>query len=103
MKLLSFKAEGTVHVGAAVPEGIVDLTRALAVTHPEIGMAHSMLAIIETGIDIDAIGTPASASCVVTDRSPNILLRRRDNAADPRPPKILRWRSTIRRTSTRPI
>ena len=56
MKLLSFKADGAVHVGAATQEGIVDLTRALAVTHPEIGIAHSMLAIIESGIDIDAIG-----------------------------------------------
>ena len=56
MKILSFRADGAVHVGAATQEGIVDLTRALAVTHPEIGMAHSILAIIESGIDIDAIG-----------------------------------------------
>lgn len=56
MKLLSFKTDGSVHVGAAVSEGIVDLTRALATTHPGLREGSSLLAIIEAGIDIDTIG-----------------------------------------------
>lgn len=55
MKLLSFKADGSVQVGAAIAEGIVDLTRALVTTHPGMKEAGSLLAIIEAGIDIDAV------------------------------------------------
>jgi hypothetical protein len=36
MKLLTFDAKGTPHVGALAPEGVVDLTEALALTHPDI-------------------------------------------------------------------
>jgi 2-keto-4-pentenoate hydratase/2-oxohepta-3-ene-1,7-dioic acid hydratase in catechol pathway len=57
MKLLSFKTNGAVHVGAAITEGIVDLTRSLQTTHPKIGGADSMLSIIESGLDIDTLGT----------------------------------------------
>jgi 2-keto-4-pentenoate hydratase/2-oxohepta-3-ene-1,7-dioic acid hydratase in catechol pathway len=57
MKLLSFKTKGSVHVGAAVTEGVIDLTRALATTHPTVCEGASLMAIIEAGIDIDTIGT----------------------------------------------
>jgi len=90
MKLLSFTADGTVHVGAASVEGIVDLTRALATTHPEIGIAHSMLAIIESGIDIDSIGE----ACLAKLRSDGSLAKYLAASPHwlppiPRPPKIL--------------
>ncbi len=90
MKLLSFKANNAVHVGAAVTEGIVDLTRALAATHPDMRGADSLLAIIESGIDIDSVG----AACLDQLRKSNQL--ERYLVADPkwlppipRPPKIL--------------
>jgi hypothetical protein len=56
MKLLSFEAGGEARVGAALPDRVIDLTRALAATHPEVRCADSMLGIIRSGIDIDAIG-----------------------------------------------
>ena len=56
MKLLSFQSDTEVHVGAALADGIVDLTRALHTTHPDIGFADSLLAIIQAGIDIDSVG-----------------------------------------------
>jgi 2-keto-4-pentenoate hydratase/2-oxohepta-3-ene-1,7-dioic acid hydratase in catechol pathway len=56
MKLLSFKTDGSIHFGAAIAEGVVDLTRALATTHPGVREASSLLAVIEAGLDIDAIG-----------------------------------------------
>ncbi len=56
MKLLTFAVPNGAHVGAEAPEGIVDLTRALAVTHPGVAApAGSMLEIIRSGIDIDAV------------------------------------------------
>ena len=54
MKLLSFEAGPKAHVGAAIAEGILDLTRALKAANPEVD-ASSILAIIEAGIDIDAV------------------------------------------------
>jgi len=56
MKLLSFKSEAGVRVGAAEPDGILDLTSALARTHPHLNGMDSMLSLIESGIDIDVIG-----------------------------------------------
>jgi len=53
MKLLTFDAKGTPHVGALAPEGVVDLTEALALTHPDINERGSLLEIIRAGIDID--------------------------------------------------
>jgi 2-keto-4-pentenoate hydratase/2-oxohepta-3-ene-1,7-dioic acid hydratase in catechol pathway len=55
MKLLTFAVPNGAHVGAVAPEGIIDLTRALAVTHPAVEARESVLAIIRAGIDIDAI------------------------------------------------
>jgi len=56
MKLLSFETGAGPHVGVALAEGIVDLTRALAETHPELREGGSLLAIIQSGLDIDTIG-----------------------------------------------
>jgi 2,4-diketo-3-deoxy-L-fuconate hydrolase len=56
MKLLTFDADGTAHVGAAIAEGIVDLTVALRRTHPQLAGAETMLSIIRSGLDIDAVG-----------------------------------------------
>ena len=57
MKLLTFQSPTAPHVGAVVKEGIVDLTRALKVTHPAIKCGDSMLAIVRSGIDIDRVAT----------------------------------------------
>jgi 2,4-didehydro-3-deoxy-L-rhamnonate hydrolase len=56
MKLLSFAAHGGAHVGAVAPEGIVDLTAALNATNPDLRAAGSLLAIIQSGVDIDSVG-----------------------------------------------
>ena len=56
MKLLSFETKGAAHVGAALEDGIVDLTSALEDTHPNVPEGGSLLAIIQSGIDIDTIG-----------------------------------------------
>jgi 2-keto-4-pentenoate hydratase/2-oxohepta-3-ene-1,7-dioic acid hydratase in catechol pathway len=55
MKLLTFEADGTAHVGAAIAEGIVDLTTALRQTDPQLKGTESMLSIIQSGIEIDTI------------------------------------------------
>ena len=60
MKLLTFQAPGAPHVGAVAKEGVVDLTRALRVTHPAFKGGDSMLAIIQSGVDIDRM----AADCV---------------------------------------
>ena len=57
MKLLTFQSPTAPHVGAVVKEGIVDLTRALKVTHPAVKCGDSMLAIVRSGIDIDRVAT----------------------------------------------
>jgi 2,4-diketo-3-deoxy-L-fuconate hydrolase len=90
MKLLSFKTDGAVHVGAAVAEGIVDLTRALNTTHPDMREAGSLLAIIEAGIDIDTIGE-ASLGRLRGDGSLAKYLVASPHWLPPlvRPPKIL--------------
>ena len=53
---MSFEIGGAAHVGVALAGGIVDLMRALGATNPEIDGADSMLAIIQSGIDIDSVG-----------------------------------------------
>ena len=59
MKLLTFHRESDraaePRVGASVAEGVVDLTAVLAQTHPDTP-AGSLLSIIQSGVDIDAIG-----------------------------------------------
>lgn len=61
MKLTSFDHQGTPHVGVAAPEGVVDLTRAMERTHAHIRHSHSLLAIIQSGIDIDTLGEESLA------------------------------------------
>ena len=56
MKLLTFESKGKERVGAQIAEGVVDLTGALATTHPEVRSAGSLLEIIRSAIDIDKIG-----------------------------------------------
>jgi len=56
MKLLSFEGKGGAHVGARIAEGVVDLTRALNATHPDVQQAGSLLEIIRSGVNIDQIG-----------------------------------------------
>jgi len=56
MKLLSYEQNGVAHVGAAVAEGVVNLTRCLRTTHPNIRTASSVLEIIQSGLDIDRFG-----------------------------------------------
>jgi 2-keto-4-pentenoate hydratase/2-oxohepta-3-ene-1,7-dioic acid hydratase in catechol pathway len=60
MKLLTFAVPNGAHVGCVAREGVVDLTRALAVTHPAVAERDSVLAIIRAGIDIDGV----AAECV---------------------------------------
>ncbi len=56
MKLLTLEKDGGQSVGASISEGIVDLTRALAATHPHVREAGSVLSVIQSGIAIDALG-----------------------------------------------
>ena len=90
MKLLTFQAGNETHVGVALSDRIIDLTRALCFTHPDLRCSDSLLAIIQAGIDIDRIGEESIerlsqarklADCTVTAPKwqPPI----------PRPPKIL--------------
>jgi 2,4-diketo-3-deoxy-L-fuconate hydrolase len=90
MKLLSYAKDGAMRIGAAEPEGIVDLTGLLIEARAPVNDPSSMLALIRSGIDVDAVGGGAIeraraagtlASRLVTDFAwlPPI----------PRPPKIL--------------
>ena len=56
MKLLTFEKNGAQRVGAKIEDGVVDLTGALAATHPEVKTANSLLEIIRSGMDIDTVG-----------------------------------------------
>jgi 2,4-didehydro-3-deoxy-L-rhamnonate hydrolase len=56
MKLLSFKTGAGAHVGVALADGIIDLTAALAATHASLREGASLLAMIQSGVDIDTIG-----------------------------------------------
>jgi len=56
MKILTFEKNGTPTVGASVAEGVIDLTACLRTTHPNVSTAHSVLQIIQTGLDIDRFG-----------------------------------------------
>ena len=70
MKLLSFEYGSDIHVGASIAEGVLDLTRALAITHPNVRDAHSLLAIIEAGIDIDSFGAESIAELILSAGRP---------------------------------
>jgi 2,4-didehydro-3-deoxy-L-rhamnonate hydrolase len=58
MKLLSFATPGGPRAGAKVDEGVVDLAAILAKRRP-VTPVDSVLGIIESGVDIDAIAGPA--------------------------------------------
>jgi 2,4-didehydro-3-deoxy-L-rhamnonate hydrolase len=68
MKLLSFATDSGPHVGAKLADGVIDLTRALGATHPNIREGDSLLAIIRSGIDIDAIGAACIAKLEAANR-----------------------------------
>jgi hypothetical protein len=55
MKLLTYEKNGGQGVGAAVDEGVINLTAALAETHPDVTDADSVLHIIQSGMDIDTV------------------------------------------------
>ena len=90
MKLLSFAHNGGSHVGAVVPEGVVNLTTALNAANPDLRAAGSLLAIVQSGIDIDAIGEASITALRDSGKLASHLVR------DPKflppvlqPPKIL--------------
>lgn len=68
MKLLSFATDSGPHVGAKLDNGVIDLTRALAETHPAVREGGSLLTIIQAGIDIDAIGAASIATLEAAHR-----------------------------------
>jgi 2,4-didehydro-3-deoxy-L-rhamnonate hydrolase len=90
MKLLSFETNGAARVGVVLPDGIADLTRALRATHPDLKGADSLLAIIQSGVDIDSVGGESVARLRADGRLRDYIV------ANPkflppilRPPKIL--------------
>ncbi len=68
MKLLSYETNGAAKVGAYVAEGVIDLGAALRTTHPNIQSAHSVLQIIQSGIDIDTFAEESIAELRATGR-----------------------------------
>jgi 2-keto-4-pentenoate hydratase/2-oxohepta-3-ene-1,7-dioic acid hydratase in catechol pathway len=56
MKLITYEMNGKRGVGAAISEGVINLTSALAETHPDVTGADSVIHIIESGMDIDTVG-----------------------------------------------
>ena len=90
MKLLSFEKDGTARVGAAVAEGVIDLTAALRTTHPNIATAHSMLSVIQSGLDIDRFGEESITELRSSGRLARFVIER-PKFLPPvtQPPKIL--------------
>lgn len=56
MKLITYEKNGKRGVGAAISEGVINLTAGLAETHPDVTDADSVIHIIESGMDIDTVG-----------------------------------------------
>jgi 2-keto-4-pentenoate hydratase/2-oxohepta-3-ene-1,7-dioic acid hydratase in catechol pathway len=61
MKLMTFEEDGKQGVGVSAAEGVVNLTTALAETHPDIEDTESVLSIIRSGLDVDAAGEESLA------------------------------------------
>jgi 2-keto-4-pentenoate hydratase/2-oxohepta-3-ene-1,7-dioic acid hydratase in catechol pathway len=55
MKLLTYEKDGVQGVGMAIDKGVINLTAALAETHPDVKDADSVLHIIQSGLDIDTV------------------------------------------------
>ncbi len=90
MKLLSFDVAGTAHVGAYVAEGVIDLGAALRTTHPNIQTAHSVLQIIQSGLDIDRYGEESINELRGTGRLTRFVVEKpRYLPPVTQPPKIL--------------
>ncbi|MGH7907594.1 MAG: fumarylacetoacetate hydrolase family protein [Candidatus Binataceae bacterium] len=90
MKLLSFESGKGAHIGANVAEGIVDLTRALADTNPNLRNADSILAIVQSGMDIDSASEESIGKLRNSGKLPQYVVN--NPAFLPpieRPPKIL--------------
>jgi 2-keto-4-pentenoate hydratase/2-oxohepta-3-ene-1,7-dioic acid hydratase in catechol pathway len=88
MKLLTFEKDGAASVGAAVAEGIVDLTAALRATNPDVD-ASSLLAIIQSGIDIDTVGEKCLAQLRASGLQKYLVASPKYLPPVTRPPKIL--------------
>ncbi len=90
MKLLSFEKNGAARVGAAIAEGVIDLTAALRTTHPNIATAHSMLSIVQSGLDIDRFGEESITELRSSGRLARFVIER-PKFLPPvtQPPKIL--------------
>jgi 2-keto-4-pentenoate hydratase/2-oxohepta-3-ene-1,7-dioic acid hydratase in catechol pathway len=90
MKLLSFEKNSAVHVGAALPEGIIDLTSALRVTDPGLRSADSLLAIVQSGMDIDVVAEKSLAQLRKSgDLAKYLVANPKWLPPIQRPPKIL--------------
>src|SRR5271170_5677848 len=90
MKLLTFADDNSSRVGVATADGIIDLTRALHATHPEFHAAGSLLAIIQSGADIDKIGDESIGKLKSEKKLADyIVADPRWLPPIPRPPKIL--------------
>jgi 2-keto-4-pentenoate hydratase/2-oxohepta-3-ene-1,7-dioic acid hydratase in catechol pathway len=90
MKLLTFEKNGAAHTGAAVSEGVIDLGAALRTTHPNIPTAHSVLEIIQSGLDIDRFGAESITELRNTGRLARFVVEK-PKFLPPviNPPKIL--------------
>ncbi|HLI23249.1 MAG TPA: fumarylacetoacetate hydrolase family protein, partial [Stellaceae bacterium] len=90
MKILSFEKNGAATVGAQVAEGVVDLTACLRTTHPNIATAHSVLQIIQSGLDIDRFGEESITELRNTQRLARFVVEK-PKFLPPvtNPPKIL--------------
>ncbi|MGH7917536.1 MAG: fumarylacetoacetate hydrolase family protein [Candidatus Binataceae bacterium] len=90
MKLLSFATDGRARVGISIPEGIFDLTGALSVTHPQLHGGDSLLAMIQSHVDIDRIGEASIERLRSEQRLRDYLVSDfKWLPPIPRPPKIL--------------
>jgi 2,4-diketo-3-deoxy-L-fuconate hydrolase len=90
MKLLTFHTGGRPGVGVSIAEGILDLTSALALTHPRLEGTDSLLAMIQSHLDIDSIAE-ASIERLRNEKRLNDHLVAEPRWLPPilRPPKIL--------------
>lgn len=90
MKLLTYEKDGVRGAGVAVDEGVVNLTAALAATHPDVKDADSVLHVIESGMDIDTVWDESLAKLRASgDLAKHIVAGFKWLPPVMRPPKIL--------------